>query len=318
MNTKKILNAIKKANHILISTHINPDLDGLSCELVMTKYLKSLGKKVLIANAEKVPAMYEFLKGAKQIKKISKTAKQCDLAIIFDCGDLNRIGEVKNFLPEGIKIINIDHHQTNKEFGTYNLVLPKASSSAEVLFSFLNKQKFKLTKETSELLYLGILTDTGSFRYQSTSSYTHEIAAQLLKFNLPTSDLYKKVYENLNFSDLKVLLDVLKDFTSIENGRILCVDLKKEVLLKSEGKFDLRDKIFSFLRMVNDCEVILIFSEDSKNLTKVNLRSSGKINVASLASQYGGGGHKAASGCRYKGNLENAKKSVISSLRRQF
>ena len=317
MNIKKISNAIKKSKRVLITTHINPDLDALCCELVMACYLKSLGKKTLIANADFLPDMYQFLKGGKQVKKVKKLSGQYDLVVVFDCGDLNRIGRIKDILPKSVPIVNIDHHMTNKSFGTYNLVKPKASSSAEVLFEFLMKERFVLNKDTSELLYLGILTDTGSFRYQSTTAYTHEIIAKLLGFNLSVSNLYSKVYENLRADDLKILIEALKSFSSYKGGKILFVDLKKKVLKKVGDKFDLRDKIFSFLRMIKGTEVVVIFSEDSSKLTKVNFRSSGKVNVAFVAGQYGGGGHKAASGCRYSGNLKNAKKDVLALLKKQ-
>ncbi|MDD3374664.1 MAG: bifunctional oligoribonuclease/PAP phosphatase NrnA [Candidatus Omnitrophica bacterium] len=318
MNIKRISSAIRKSQRILITAHVSPDLDALCCELVMTDYLKSIGKKVLIANADGLPDMYQFLKGGKQIKKVQKISRQYDLVIIFDCGDLNRIGSIKDILPKNVPIVNIDHHVTNKLFGTYNLVKPKASSSAEVLFEFLMKEKFALTKNIAELLYLGILTDTGSFRYQTTTAYTHEIAARLLEFKLPVYPLYNQVYENLSESDLKIFLEAVKNFTSIEKGKILCVELKKRILLKAGERFDLRDKIFSFLRMIKNNEVIVIFTEVSSLLTKVNFRSSGRINVASIASQYAGGGHKAASGCRYPGNLKSAKKNVLALLRKQF
>ncbi|MDP8264923.1 MAG: bifunctional oligoribonuclease/PAP phosphatase NrnA [Candidatus Aceula lacicola] len=318
MNINKISNVIKKSKRVLITTHINSDLDALSCELVMARYLKSIGKKVLIANADSLPDMYRFLKGGNQIKKTKKLSGNYDLIFVFDCGDLNRIGCVKDILPKGVPIVNIDHHVTNKSFGTYNLVKPKASSSAEVLFEFLIKEKFVLNKDTAELLYLGILTDTGSFRYQSTTAYTHEIIAKLLGFNLSVSNLYSKAYENLRADDLRILIEALKSFSSYKGGKILFVDLKKRVLKKVGDKFDLRDKIFSLLRMIKDTEAVVIFSEDSSKLTKVNFRSSGKVNVAFVAGQHGGGGHKAASGCRYSGNLKNAKKDILALLKKQF
>ena len=316
MNLKKILKTIQENKTFLISTHVNPDPDALASELVMADFLKKLRKRVYIINADDVPRRYSFLPGIHRIKKYVKNlAINYDVVIIMDCGDLDRIDKVKNLIVKDKMIINLDHHITNTLFGHLNLIAPKSSSTAEILFDFLKFAKHKLTKKMAILLYTGIMTDTGSFRYDSTTEHTHEVVGDLMKFKFSISELYKRMYERVSLSDFRLFTKVLNNFRMVFNGRAVFVELRKSNIKKFSEEFDLKDKIFTFLRTIKGVIVIVILSEHKQNLTRVNFRSQGNtINVSKLAHYFGGGGHRKASGCMIDAPIAQARRRLLLKL----
>lgn len=317
MNTIKILKTIARHKTFLVSTHVGPDPDALSSQLAIAAYLRALGKQVHCINEGDVPARFRFLPGSARIKSLkSCQVQRVDAAIIVDCGDFDRIGEVKRIASTAKAVINIDHHITNDNFGDLNMVEPHASSTAEVIFDLFKQAKFRLNRQTAILLYLGIMTDTGSFRYANTTARTHEIVSQLLKFKIPIDELYRKLYEAVPLNDLKYFTRVVNTFDSLENGRVVCLDLHRKMVRKFSEEFDLRDKIFGFLRTIKGVEVIVISTEVDRHKTRINLRSQGEVNVAQIAAHFNGGGHRRASGCMISGNLKEAREKILKQIRK--
>ncbi len=317
MNHKKAHSLIRNARQILISTHVNPDLDAICSELALAEYLTMLKKKVFIIHEKAVPAMYRFLPGVAKIKAASKNINY-DLAIVVDCGELGRIGGVQNTLSPDKPILNIDHHFTNKPFGDVNIVCPKASSTAEILFELFQAWRARMTKRIAQYLYLGILTDTGSFRYQNTLPRTHAIAAELLKFDFSPAIFYRLAYEDVDLKQFKVLLKTVGQAKYFHDGKVVYVPLSKKVLDATAQQFDLKEKLFYTLRMMKPLEAIIIFSEIGRARTRVNFRATGSVNVASIAQYYGGGGHRAASGCILEMNMKEAEKRILPKILRKI
>ncbi len=318
MSLKAIIKVLKdrRNQEFLISTHVRPDVDGLASSFAIAAYLMSLKKKVQIVIDDDLPSMYEFIPKVRSIRKYHDEKIKYDVAIILDCGDFNRIGHVKKTIDSNKTRINIDHHVTNDGFGTVNYVDTKASSTSEIVFELLKEAGFPLNPSVAMLLYMGIMTDTGSFRYDNTTARTHEVVSHLMRFKFPVSKLYNKIYESVPLDNIKLFTKVVNNFQVSHDGKVVSVELNKKILEKFSGDFDLRDKIFSFLRSIKGVEVIVIFSESKKKLIRVNFRSQGSVDVASLAAFWGGGGHAKASGCCFATTLETAKEKVFSKIDR--
>jgi phosphoesterase RecJ-like protein len=313
---KTIAKVIGRNQAFLISTHVSPDPDALSSELAVAYYLNARGKTVHIINEESVPQRYTFMPGTSMIKKYSDRKKwPYDVAIIVDCGELSRIGKVENLIDLDKPVINIDHHVTNTNFGDVNLVIRKASSTAEVLYELLKSWRAKITKNMAINLYLGIMTDTGSFRYESTSSRTHQIVGELLKHKFSVTQLYKRLYESIPLADIKNFTNLLSSFESHCQGRVVFVELPRRMVARFSQDFDLRDKIFQYLRSIRDVELVAIFTEHQTTVTRVNFRSQGHIDVSKLAHSFDGGGHKQASGCVINDDLNGAKNKILFRVR---
>ena len=311
----KILSAIKSNKRFIISTHVNPDPDAICSELALAEYLRQLKKDVVIVNEEKLASRFKIFDGIGKIKFLPQIkGEKFDVAIIVDCGDLERIGKVQSLIKPPMKVINIDHHITNKNFGDLNLVKIKSSSTAEVLFELFKKGKCRLTKSLARNLYAGIMTDTGSFRYDNTTAQTHAITAELMRFPFSASALYRQVYETIPLNDLQLFTKVVSGFESLFNQQLIVVELTRNLVKKFSEDFDLRDMIFRFLRSIHGVKAFVILTEVGKNETRVNFRSSGEVNVAEVARHFNGGGHKNASGGVLKVKLKDAKKVVVNYM----
>jgi len=319
MSMSPVIQVLKAKKRFLISTHVNPDPDALCSELALAEYLRSAGKSVTIVNDAEVPRRFRSLPGGRRIRSYGKARMlDYDVAVIVDCGDLNRIGRVQGILQQDRILINIDHHISNDRFGDYNLVCPKVSSTAEVLYELLKKAKCRFTKSMARHLYIGIMTDTGCFRYENTSAQTHAITAELMKWNLAPQKIYQSFYEVISFKDLKEFFDVMGRFSMHFNGKVATVELTRKVLGKFSGDFDLRDSIFKFLRAIKGVEVVVILTEVKPDKTQVNLRSTETYDVAKLAGYFKGGGHRRASGGMIEKNIAQARKDVLNRIRKEI
>ena len=317
MSFAPILQAFRKYKVFIIATHVNSDPDALSSQLAIALYLKAKGKKVFVLSEDVVPARYAFLPESHLIKKVNTSkAVHYDAAIVVDCGDLARVGPIQKVLDPKKPLINIDHHITNDSFGTINHVVPKASSTAEVIFDLFEAAHFKINKKIAALLYLGIMTDTGSFRYENTTSRTHEVISRLLKFDIPVNTYYQRLYETVPLTDLMYFTKIVSSFHSYFGGEVIYIALQSNLMKKFSEEFDLRDKIFRYLRAIKGAEVIIILTEHGKNKTRANFRSQGRVNVARLAAIFNGGGHTRASGCVIDGNIIKAKESILDQLKK--
>ncbi|MDP8212685.1 MAG: bifunctional oligoribonuclease/PAP phosphatase NrnA [Candidatus Zapsychrus exili] len=319
MSIKKITQAISKNKIFFISTHVNPDADALCSELALYYYLRSLGKTVFIVNEKRASTKFDFLPGIKNAKSLNDLKSiNYDVLIVVDAGELKRIGKVRHLIDINKTIINIDHHKTSDSFGTFNLVYPHASSTAEVLYEFFKTIKFKLNKEIATHLYSGIMTDTGSFRYENTGKGTHRIASELMAFNLSVSNIYKKFYENISIVDFRKLTKVLESIKVSSKGNVAVIELSKRTLSKFSCEFDVREALFRYIRTIRDIGVFVIFTEVKRNSTQVNFRSMNKVDVAKIAQKFSGGGHRAASGCVMVDTMKSAKRKVLKEIKREL
>ncbi|HLD69953.1 MAG TPA: DHH family phosphoesterase, partial [Candidatus Omnitrophota bacterium] len=198
MNLEKINRIITKHKSFVLSTHVNPDPDALCSQLALAEYLKAKGKSVTILNEGPVPVRYQFLPGSRIIQSYKKNGRyNFDAAFILDCGELDRIGKVQRTLEKHPLIINIDHHLTNTQFGYVNWVDIHSSSTAEMIYELVSQDKKKMTRSMVINLYVGILTDTGTFRHSNTTAKTHRIVSHLRTFDFPAHALYQRLYESI-------------------------------------------------------------------------------------------------------------------------
>lgn len=317
METQKIIDVIKRNKTFLVTTHVNPDPDALCSQLAVAMYLRSIGKRAHVINSEPLAKRFDFLPGAKGVRAYQEGMRvSFDAAIVVDCGELDRIGKVQKLLQHGEEIINIDHHMTNDRFGDLNLVDERASSTAEVLYEFFSNAQCAMTKNLAVNLYLGIMTDTGSFRFENTTPRVHEIASRLLQFRFSVSDLYRRIYECVPHDDFKEFAKLVTRFDVFFNGRVICLELPKKVVAKFSEDFDLRDAIFKSLRSIKGVELFAIFTEVDPEKTRVNFRSVKGVDVARLAGHFKGGGHKRASGCMIDTGMKQARQRVLDEVKK--
>lgn len=322
MSLNKICAEIKKYNKFLVTVHTSPEGDALGSQLAFLSLLKKLGKEGIAVNEDKVPYGYDFLPGSSSIRLLDKSSKNIDFDCfaVLDCADLKRTGDVYKLNKDKKPVLNIDHHVSNRNFADINWVDSHASSCSEMIYKLFKKIRVPLDHDTALVLYTGIMTDTGSFHYSNTSSFTFKAASELLKFGINTASVYRNTYENIPSCDVKLLLKLLGKIKFYCQGKVVGFSVSKELLKSKKPIVDLADLLLSFGRAIKGVEVVVLFKENLGlgHEVRVNLRSQGGVDVNKVASLFGGGGHKAASGCTLSGRIKEIERKVIAAIRRSL
>ncbi|MFA6349536.1 MAG: bifunctional oligoribonuclease/PAP phosphatase NrnA [Candidatus Omnitrophota bacterium] len=317
MSLNKVINCIKKNKRFLISSHVNLEADALGSELAFYRLLKALGKEAVIVNEDDIPYGHEFFPQVESVKKYDHRSGEIefDVFVAVDCSDLHRTGEVHR-LSAGKPILNIDHHISNQYFGAINWV-EDAASCTQMIYKLYKKLKVPIDKDSALVLYAGIMTDTGSFKYTNTTALTFKIVSDLVSKGVNPAEVYNRLYQNVPYDDLKVLASILPGMKRIEGGRVVWFQIKHNLLKHRKLNFDLSESVLSFGRSVKGVDVVVLFKENlgPGKEVRVNFRSHGKIDVNAIAKSFGGGGHKAASGCTIKGKIETVRKRVLQKVR---
>jgi bifunctional oligoribonuclease and PAP phosphatase NrnA len=309
---QEAIKEIKAAKTVILFTHRDPDGDAIGTMIALYIALTGLGKKVQMFSSDPVPEMYKFLPHSKKVMlKLPKNSK-FDLAVVVDCGGIERIDGKFNVRDIVKRIVNIDHHPDNTRFGDVNYI-EGISSVSEIVYKLLCKMKVKITKEIAECLYTGIMTDTGNFRYDYTTADTFEVAQRLIRAGAELSKIAMNVYETKTLPSVRILGAAMYNLESSKSGHVAWTVLSQKTMddvgAKSEDLTGLVDNI----RSIKDVEVAILFREEEDGI-KVNFRSKFKVNVSKIAGRLGGGGHVRASGALLQGTLENAKKKVLTEV----
>lgn len=310
-----IIDKILESSSIILITHVAPDGDALGCVTGMYKVLKNLKKDVDIFIDDDIPETYNFL---PNIKKISKPYyKEADLILIIDCADENRIGKSKELLNSNTVTINIDHHVSNTLYAKMNYVDTNAASSAEIIYQLIKLLGAELDEDISTCLYTSIVTDTGGFMYESTTSITHEIAGDLINNGAKIKEVSERVFHNMKYSKAKLIGRVLSNLVLYNNGKIAYMEILKEDFKITETNIADIENIINYGRDINGVEVAVLLVEKDDEI-KVSFRSKNKIDVNKIARFFGGGGHLRASGCTIKKSLSEVKKQVLDVILKEL
>jgi phosphoesterase RecJ-like protein len=315
---EQIINVINKSSKIAVTSHVVPDGDNVGSSLALCHALKKLSKHVTYLIDDNIPEVYKFLKGAREVERLSSFADlDYDLVIAMDCGDLERLGKVKQ-LAEKTRLINIDHHISNTKFGEINLVEENASATAEIAYKLIKSMGIFIDKDIAECIYTGIVTDTGMFQYSNTSQETHSIAAELIIAGVAPADIFNKIYQNSPKEKVLLMKEALQSLEFHFNDKVSCIAISKEQI-DNIAKEDLdTEGIVNMARDIANIEVAVFLKEKEANVVKASLRSKSYVDVCAIAKGFGGGGHIRAAGCTISGSLEQVKMQILQALQKQI
>ncbi len=312
---KEIIKAIDKAESLLISSHMGPDGDSIGSQLAVARYAKKQGKKVSVVNHGDIPDKYKFLPDVETIVKPGACPeKDFDLVVVLECPDLRRTGDVEKIVPEGAKLINIDHHPDNSGFGDIVLIDTKASAVGEMLAEIFIDAGYKFDAATASLLYAAILTDTGRFRFESTTKRTMEIAGMLIEYGANPRQICDNIYFSYTESNLKLTGVAYSKVRLFKDGKVCLISLDKKMMTGNGSALTDTEGMAEYTLYLRGVVVGALLREVEDNFTKVSLRSRGDIDVSALAHKYGGGGHVNASGCTINMPLAAAEKKLLEDL----
>lgn len=318
--SKKILEAIKKAKKILINCHRGPDSDSVGSALALAKVIGSMSKEVLIICPSDVPEDLKFLEGADRIKRVdfsNYNFSDYDLFLAIDSSTYSMVSGSKELKLPKIPLIVIDHHFSNEAFGKINLVDSKITSVGELLFKVFEDWGIKITAEVAEDLLTGIIGDTGSFQYQNVGKDTLRVAASLIELGADKDKIIYNIYRNVSFDEIRVWGKI------IENMR---VDGSYHFVWSAISILDYKDYIGEsvkedaanlFFPIVKDTDFGIIMEERDSGTLSVSFRSRSGFDVSVIAKELGGGGHKAAAGARIEGmDFDEAVEKVLRAARK--
>ncbi len=304
----KIKQTLLEAEKILVLTHQKPDGDALGSVLSFGKFLDTLGKKNTIFSLGPITPTADFLPGRQKVEsdQTKLTLSTFDLIVILDCGDFKQTGIENELraLPKNFPIINIDHHQTNENFGAINLVNPESSSTVEIIFHLLREFAFPIDNDTATLLLTGLITDTANFSNPATTFASLEVAGELLSRGARLGEISTNVLKNKSLSVLKFWGAILSRLTeNKELGVVTTVITKEDLELANLGEEAL-EGVTNFLNNLKGAKMVLVLKtlEDGKIKGSFRTTTPG-IDVSRLAKMFGGGGHAKAAGFTIPGKL---------------
>ncbi len=316
---------LAKYDKFIISTHESPDADGIGAELAFNELLNFLGKKSIILNSDPLPDTLEFLDIEKEINILdSEEEVPPDIdeyaQIVLDTNDYDNIGSAYHILKNRVRdIFIIDHHDAgdSDKFDT-NFIRVEASSASEIVYEIMSYYGKDLTFKSAQAIYTGMLFDTGSFRYPKTTPLTYRIAARCMELGADPFKIYEHLYESNSLSSFSLRSHILATMEVLQNGKMIAMKLTPDMLRRTGASFTEGEPVINVPLTVKGVVASILIKQDIVGPVKVSMRTKGDIDVARLAMEMGGGGHKNAAGYKSKLSFEETYVKAIESMGRFF
>lgn len=280
--------------------------------MAMAYALRALGKDVTVVNADPAPPPMLPFPGVADITIAKAVEGDFDAAIVMECGDLKRTGVTgldRSF------VINIDHHQGNTSYGALNWFDPGAAACAELVFDLVTALGVKLTVEIGTHIYLAILTDTGSFHFSSISPRTFDICRQVMEAGVDPVQVARAVFDSNSMGRLRLFAAVLGGMQVDPSGRVAVLYLDHEMARAAGGSYEETEGLINEPLTVKDVQAVVFFKQNDGHDYRVSLRSKGDVDINAVAKEFGGGGHKNASGCSVSGPIDTLRQTFVEKLR---
>jgi phosphoesterase RecJ-like protein len=315
----KILSCIETHTRILVVSHANPDGDAIGSLLAVGLSLDWLNKDVTMYNESPIPAIYRFLPSVKRVQNNLGAFTDYDVAIVLDCGDLSRIGSRFETIGHISNIINIDHHVTNTGFGDLQYIDHQACACAEIAYHLIQRLNIPVNTAIATSIYTGILTDTGSFRFANTNQAAFAICEKMISYGVDPYRVAQNVYGTYSLGRIKLLNLALDSIEISPSGKLSLMALTQKMLDDTGTQTEDIEGIINYARRIEDVKIAVLIQEQpngngmppKKRPYHVSLRSDGTVDVAQIASAFGGGGHSSAAGFSVKSTLEDLKGKIF-------
>lgn len=311
--------ALRRGMRVALTTHVNADGDGVGSEVGLWHLLKGQGLTPVIVNATGIPERFMFMvpDGADASDRAAKEIARADLVVVLDISDLGRLGDLATAVRErGVPVACIDHHVSQ---GTLpagpRFVAPEATATAELVFDLATELNWKLSADAARALYVGLLTDTGGFRFSNTTARALRVAAALLEHGVDPESIYESVYANAPEGRVRLLSDVLQTLVVEPELGLAWVTVPPGALERYDVTPDDLDGIVEHARSITGVRLALLFRQIANGRIKVSFRSMGAVDSAALAQGFGGGGHHKAAGASLEGSLGEAQTTVLDAAR---
>ena len=301
---KNVESIIRERKEFVLTTHVNPDGDGIGSELALARSLRQWGKKATIINHNATPDNYRWLDPDGEIvqfqpERDGDTILRADVIFILDTNHPDRLRSLETFVRRSTaeKIV-IDHHLEPDSFAGHYVVDETATSTGEIIYRLLRELKtVTIDREIAQALYTAIMTDTGSFRFPRTDPETHRIAAHLLECGVDPTQIFVNVYENWTPGRMRLLGEVLDSMKTAYDGKLAYVTCTRKMFAATGTTEVETDNLTTYPMSIRGVTIGILFNELSDGV-KISFRSKGNIPINELAKEFGGNGHRNAAGAR--------------------
>jgi bifunctional oligoribonuclease and PAP phosphatase NrnA len=318
MIPEAVVERIRAAGRILISSHANPDGDAIASELGLARVLAGLGKRTAIWNLHPVPALFAVLPGAEEI--VAGDAPPpgfpdaFDLVVVLECPTLDRTG-LEGALAAR-PMVNIDHHLGNDGYGEASWVDAEQPAVGVMVAELATALGGTIDTQTANCLLVALVTDTGGFRFANSTPEAFEAAARLLRLGAEIETVSRWLYERQPETAVRLLGELLATLRRHHDGRIATVHLTRAMFARSGAAPGDSEGLIDTPRTIDGVEAVALFRELEVDSWKISLRSRGALDVQQIARRFGGGGHVNAAGCRFTGTLAEAERTFVDELAR--
>jgi len=289
---------ISNAGRIALACHVNPDGDALGSMLGLFHVLRAANRDVVASFSTPfvVAPHYRELPGLDLISKPGDFPDEPELMITFDCGSLDRLGDLESSASAARELIVIDHHISNDRYGTLNLVEPDAAASGWVVLKLIDELGLDLNRDAAVCLYAALVCDTGRFQYATTTPEVFDMARRLTEFDVPVERLSRTLFEEHRFAYLQLLGDALHNAELVREQSFVWTAVTQEMLVRHGVEMEEIEGLIDILRRTAEAEVTCVLKEEPGGRVRVSMRSLGDVDVRRVAEAHGGGGHRFAAG----------------------
>lgn len=315
MSLEKILDAVGKHRRFHITTHRNPEADAIGSSLALAHLLCQAGKEALVICRDPIPTNIRFLPHDNLFLQVEALPGDVEVLFVLDCGDAQRTGLLDaagGGAPSRCLVINIDHHVTNRNFGSLNWVDPAAAATGELIFELMRAMGRSPSPELALCVYATLVSETGFFSYSNTRAKTLRLAAELLDYKVDPWTVAQRLRENTP-ERLNLLSELLRGMERSPDGSIAWMTATREVFKRTHTTGEDLEEMIGYPRSLKGVEIAILFTEADDANCKVSMRSKNFADVAAIAGRFGGGGHTKAAGCTVAGSLSEVRTKIVAA-----
>lgn len=323
---RDIKKIIQSHHHFVLTTHLNPDGDGIGSACALTELLLQMGKQVRFVCDSPIPFKFSFLDYHKthKVYQSHENYSDCEVLVVLDTHKRERIGRLSRLIDNpGVVTLCIDHHEVAEPFTQHLAIDPKACSVGAMVYSLYKKSGFEVNLRAAKGIYTSILCDTGRFSYSSTSRKAHRIADECIRLGVDPDLMHSKLFQHVSLGEIKLFAMALQGMEMYFDNNVAVQHLRKEACEHLDGyvldleNIDL-EYIHDFNNLIEDVQCFVLLRELGQNKVRVSMRSRTNLDISHLVQSLGGGGHANAAGLSWSGSAEEIKKRILKMLEPHF